>query len=368
MGSLSSKELDAANQTVPSYGNNWLHVNLVLHVCVREALIAILHDENVVGFLPKDTSKLYQRMVQFKAQYQSQLARVLNRAQWERICPSLLTSEYSTENWDITILTVLIQYVVFIPHPIRGWEARQQDSNDISVAAFVCQARNIRNEIIHEIVLSRLENEVLYKNTIARMKTILRGLKYKNMGKVDALKDCKSHLAAVMKFFGTIGPELTEAMKKCDVNEKDIKQQGQIMNEYIVRLQDFRSALNLFKTQNSVLNDSNDEFRRRLLSMENNFSETEENAKVMKESISTVRADLENEKEDRRKSDQAINALFESVRERLSLLESKSFSTDSIIRACDNEYLRLQFKTIIDDILPQSSQEENDPNDNGKLK
>lgn len=134
---------------VTANADYWIRVNLAVELHIKDALLDILHnssnDPSYQG-LPTNGYLLYQRMVQFKTSHGKKLARVLKQDQWDTLCPNSGIS--NSQEWDITLITVVIINVLQLPPPINGWNQPPHVS-DTSKAAFVLRARKIRNEIKH---------------------------------------------------------------------------------------------------------------------------------------------------------------------------------------------------------------------------
>lgn len=180
----------AANTASINSSENWQRINLIGELCIKESLLDILHNRNndpsYCG-LPQTALQLYQRMLAFKTAHEKALRRIIRPNQWDVICPS--SGNCNSRDWDITIIKVIIQYENLIPPPIGGWEISSPCILDITKAAHVCRAKDIRNELKHGTIKDMCDVNK-YNNLISRIEVALLGMNYSNMALFYELKHC----------------------------------------------------------------------------------------------------------------------------------------------------------------------------------
>ena len=169
---------------------NWQRGNLIGELCIKGAYLDVLHnrigDPSYIG-LPEDGVLLYRRMVTFKANKQRELQNVFRREQWDLICPK--SGRSNSNDWDITIIRVVIQYECGLLPPIAGWKGKLHSIMDITIAANVCLAKDIRNELKHGTIKD-MNDSAKYNNLIIRIEQVLLGMKYVKMELFYNLKSC----------------------------------------------------------------------------------------------------------------------------------------------------------------------------------
>jgi len=168
---------------------NWMRLSVTNHICVKEALLDVLHDP--VNGVSKDKQTFCTVLVAFKAQEEKNLKGVIKPFQWQILChvcdvncpmPCPKKGHTDSNDLDITCIIVLIRYLTTLSSPLgrKGWEQIFPQHGDTSVAAFVLLARDLRNFLSH-CSLVDLQTKVDFDREWKRMKNILSGLGYKNM-------------------------------------------------------------------------------------------------------------------------------------------------------------------------------------------
>lgn len=105
------------------------------------------------------------------------MKKVIRENQWDILRPKNGIS--NSEDWDITIIKVVIQYELHLLAPKNCWE-NPIDVFDVSTAADVCRGKEIRNRLKHATVKT-LANTSVYNNILTEIEKILRRLGYQNM-------------------------------------------------------------------------------------------------------------------------------------------------------------------------------------------
>jgi len=170
-------------------GQYWMRLSVTNQICVKEALLDILHDP-VTG-VSKNEQNFYQMLVVFKANEKRNLRGVIKPFQWQILChvcdvncstPCPNNGNTDSNDLDITCIIVLIIHLTTLPPPLgrSGWKQTQPQQGDHSVAAFVLLARDLRNRLSH-CSLADFETKADFDKEWNGMKAILLGLGYKNM-------------------------------------------------------------------------------------------------------------------------------------------------------------------------------------------
>lgn len=178
------------NITSINGSEQWQRINLIGELCIKDSLLDILHNRNndpsYVG-LPENRVLLYQRMKAFKTAHEKALRKVIRPNQWDIICPKSRSSD--SNDWDIPIIKVVIQYEKLLPPPIGGWELASPANSDTRKAAHICRAKNIRNELKHGTIKDMCDVNK-YNDLLSRIERALLGMNYKNMALFNELKHC----------------------------------------------------------------------------------------------------------------------------------------------------------------------------------
>ena len=168
----------------------WIRVNLAIEICVKEALIHILHNlGNVLHHqgLPQDPKLLYQLLLKCKQDPNHKLHKAkLSDEQWNILCP--ISQETDSNNFDITLLVAVIRSVIGLK-PKGGWKLKTIQPNDTSIGAFVFLAKELRNEIIHGSV-GNIQNLQRFQHYWQRIREVLVGLQFNDMKSFDVLETC----------------------------------------------------------------------------------------------------------------------------------------------------------------------------------
>lgn len=130
---------------------NWQRINLASELCIREALLDILHNRNndpSYDGLPEDEASLFPRMQVFRPTHERRLRSIIRPNEWAIICP--ITGRSNSNDWEFRIIRLVIQYENLIPPPLGGW--KMGDSLlDNTKAANVCRAIDIHNKLRHAL-------------------------------------------------------------------------------------------------------------------------------------------------------------------------------------------------------------------------
>ena len=95
---------------------------------------------------------------------------VINGHQWDLLFPPS-GNPPSSKTFDITLLTVLLQNICFLPPPTTGWTA-MPPATDNSLQANVTRMRILRNEIYDHVFTAQVDNTT-FRNLWERISVLL---------------------------------------------------------------------------------------------------------------------------------------------------------------------------------------------------
>jgi len=178
-----------ASSVVGNY-QYWLRLSVVNDVCVKEALLDILHDP-LTGGLPRNKQQLFVVLYSFKKNKKHVWTGHIKPFQWQILChacdggcanPCPKSGQTDSNDLDITCIVVLIIHLTTLPPPLgkKGWKQIIPLQADNSKAAFVLLAKNLRNFLAH-CCLGKLQTQKDFVAMWTRMEDIVKGLGYKNM-------------------------------------------------------------------------------------------------------------------------------------------------------------------------------------------
>ena len=131
----------------------WLRLSIFLHGPIKEKLLCILHNKNKdVSYngLPEDPSDLYRVLSTVHLNTINKLVKnkVLKKDQVEILLPKNGDNKTYSDQFDITLLVVLIINCTTLTPPNDGWSKPPKDT-DTTIAAFVLRCREWRNFLNH---------------------------------------------------------------------------------------------------------------------------------------------------------------------------------------------------------------------------
>ena len=156
---------------------NWFRLVLLLFGPIREALLNILHDSSYG--LPRPPADLFKSLSKPSIKLKLSNLRkkgILKKNQWELIFP-IGKQETNSNLFDVTIIVLLIEVCTTLWPANSNWRDKNPPLEDISVAAFVIRARELRNYLQHFPSTDQLDNDefqIKWKDGI----DILIGLSY----------------------------------------------------------------------------------------------------------------------------------------------------------------------------------------------
>ena len=254
---------------------NWLRINFIADSCLTDVLLTIIHNRNndpTYDGLPEGKVDLYKKMQTFKGKYETKLKKVIREEQWNIICPSSGLSDSS--KWDITTLTVISQYeVLHAQPPMAGWE-NDPIPIDLSLAADVCRARNIRNFVKHS-TMETFDDATVCNNTLTMIHTLLQRLGYNNMNLFNDLASgsltlCSDTIMKVLQqkinYTSDQVKMLEDAKCSTDKNLETLDQKiGENQSQIVSLQQEVKDIKTCIHNITSVVDDHNMTMQKQLL-------------------------------------------------------------------------------------------------------
>ena len=203
----------------------WIRVNLAIQICVKEALIHVLHNLGNVSHytgLPQDPNLLYQLLLNCKQDQSHPLHKAkLSDEQWNILCP--ITQQTDSKVFDITLLVAVIRSVIGLK-PKGGWNIKSIQPNDTSIGAFVFLAKMLRNEIKHGSA-DNIQSFQKFQHYWKRIRDVLVGLQFNDMGSFDVLETCSldKHMDTFLKMVSRLEKKVDLLRNEAANNTKDIQ-------------------------------------------------------------------------------------------------------------------------------------------------
>jgi len=295
---------------------NWMRLSVTNQVCVKGALLDILHDPTIG--VSKNKQKFCTLLFTFKAQEERNLRGVIKPFQWQILChfcdancstPCPKSGQTDSNDLDITCIIVLIIHLTKLPPPLgrNGWRQTLPQQGDVSVAASVLLARDLRNFLSHCSFL-QLQTRVDFDREWKRMENVLSGLGYKNKKlfhelehasldpyheqQVEALKDVVTDLSNVqipyLKFL------YNEVDKKIDATNTLLKRE---LDKIKVMIDDFDKRITKneenIKKQDQRFNHCDDHLRQHDQQFERLESRLESRLEQVEEGIQSQKMSVE---------------------------------------------------------------------------
>ena len=132
---------------------HWLRLAIFLHGPIKENLLCVLHNKNKdisYNGLPEDPADLYQELSTTHLNTINKLVKnkILKKDQVEILLPKNGDNKTYSDQFDITLLVLLIINFTTLAPPKGGWNKPPKD-NDTSIAANVLRCREWRNFLNH---------------------------------------------------------------------------------------------------------------------------------------------------------------------------------------------------------------------------
>ena len=158
---------------------HWLRLTCFLHDPMKNALLQVLHnklnDPSYQG-IPENPVALYQFFSNNRNTLHDLVKKkLLRKDQLELLLPPGGNQTFSSD-FDVTLITLIIQYFTNLSPPKKGWKTKNPPSTDLSIAAFVIRAREWRNFINH--VDAKTIDLLLFQQKWQEGCDIINGLKY----------------------------------------------------------------------------------------------------------------------------------------------------------------------------------------------
>ena len=173
----------------------WIRCALALDIHLKRALLYILHNLHTIpGYqhlqgLPKIPAQLYQFLYQHKKDIDKlKKDKVIFNDQYNLLLPA--SKQCDTDDWDLTLIILVIVQFLNIPPPKGGWKIKNVDPTDTSLAAFVILARLLRNGFKHGTI-EDYKTLQKFNDTFDEIRNVLTGLQYpqQDMKEFDELEN-----------------------------------------------------------------------------------------------------------------------------------------------------------------------------------
>ena len=276
----------------------WMRLSVTIQVCLKEALLDILHDPTFGG-LPRNKSNLYKVIDIFKQSNEKRLKNEIKQFQWEIMCHQctsscdLMCPKYCvsiSENFDLTCIVLLIINLTKLPPPsgVKGWKQKEPNELDFSKAAFVLRARNMRNSMVHSSLLS-VNGQDLFDEKWKELEEILIGLAYKRMDRFHGMKTASMEPYLVQQVTSLKNCYTYLEEGKCTVEDMNIIQDQ--LNTYQTLVADLEDKVKE-KADQSDLQIAFQMLRTQRITTEKRFSFIEKNVSDLTKRVES----LENER------------------------------------------------------------------------
>ncbi|XP_066915631.1 E3 ubiquitin-protein ligase DZIP3-like [Clytia hemisphaerica] len=241
---------------------NWLRLATLLHEPLKEAVLAILHNDynhNYVG-LPRNPAALNAELRKEQINI-NQLAKkgVLKKGQVDTLLPPN-SNQTDSQTFDITLVIVLIINFTTLPPPKNGWN-KKIAAGDFSLSAFVILARDWRNRLLHADPKSIDLNEFNLRWNEGEKIVIGLGFTTYNMNALRTRPlDVTNNL--VVQSLSFFSKKILNELAKVSVDHiqitKDILAQSQVISKQDKTLSSLDTTLNNHATalssQDAILN------------------------------------------------------------------------------------------------------------------
>ena len=224
----------------------WIRVNLALEVCVKEALIHILHstqnDPSYQG-LPTDPGDLCQYMLRCKSK---QAYKKLKADQWALLCP--VNGRSNPRVWDITLIVFVIRNETKLK-PLHGWSKdKPPPLTDITKGGCIDHAKHLRNDLNHGSV-DAISTQPQFDRYWDRIKRILKGLDYQNMDKFHELKTASldKYNEEILCLVTNLNNDLDTLKNKASNNTNEIQNMNAKINVLEQTYNNLKSEVNRIK-------------------------------------------------------------------------------------------------------------------------
>ena len=272
----------------------WIRVNLALEVCVKEALIDILHnihnDPSYKG-LPTDPIDLYQYLLRCKSK---QAYKKLKPDQWALLCPT--SGRSNPIEWDITLIIFVIRNETTLK-PSHGWSKdKSPPLTDITKGGCIDHAKHLRNDLNHGSA-DAISTQPQFDRYWDRIKRILNGLYYQNMDKFHELKTASldKYNGEILYLVTNFNQDLIGLKSEASNNTNEIQK---LIVKIVLLKRTLETLENEVKELRKDVNINKEESKKIKQKVENNHIEIKEemksNMNELKEENKEIKQQMEN--------------------------------------------------------------------------
>ena len=267
----------------------WIRVNLALEVCVKEALIDILHnihnDPSYKG-LPTDPIDLHQYLLRCKSK---QAYKKLKPDQWALLCPisgrsNPISGRSNPIEWDITLIVFVIRNETTLK-PSHGWSKdKSPPLTDTTKGGCIDHAKHLRNDLNHGSA-DAISTQPQFDRYWDRIKRILNGLYYQNMDKFHELKTASldKYNGEILYLVTNFNQDLIGLKSEASNNTNEIQK---LIVKIVLLKRTLETLENEVKELRKDVNINKEESKKIKQKVENNHIEIKEEIKELKEKIS----------------------------------------------------------------------------------
>ena len=259
----------------------WMRLSVACQICLKEALLDVLHDQSIGG-LPTDKYSLHSAIWRFYSARKKDLAKEIKPYQWDIMCHTcspgmcpLVCRRYGvadSRDFDITCIITLIMYTTNLPPPPgkNGWKQKASNlpDTDTSKGAFVLRAREMRNWAAHCSVIS-FSSPGAFEDKWTELIDILKGLGYQNMRRFNKMKTSPLDSFIVQKI--TSLQEHYQEMETEKSNKSDVSLVQDELSKLNILVFDVEAKLDM-KGDQSELTDLFKMLQKQKIATEQSFS------------------------------------------------------------------------------------------------
>lgn len=123
---------------------NYIRLLTCLNYAGRRAALHIMFKHG----LPQDKKLLYQKLLLFQPAFlKLKGKKIIKDKEWDLLYPTSKETQY--EEFDVTLICLVIQNCASITPPIGGWKTKIPQVKDKSIAAYLLHLRAFRNKLSH---------------------------------------------------------------------------------------------------------------------------------------------------------------------------------------------------------------------------
>ncbi|XP_057309707.1 uncharacterized protein LOC130647763 [Hydractinia symbiolongicarpus] len=161
---------------------NYIRLLTCLNYAGRRAALHIMFKHG----LPQDKKLLYQKLLLFQPTFlKLKGKKIIKEKEWDLLYPKSKETQY--EEFDVTLICIVIQNCTSLTPPIGGWKIKTPQVKDKSIAAYLGHLRAFRNKLSHygNTKMSNADFETFWSELLI----ILTGLQFQ-VSSIQELYNC----------------------------------------------------------------------------------------------------------------------------------------------------------------------------------